>query len=34
MKTKLLFAAGGALVGGALALFIYSGGLYKRDALA
>lgn len=34
MKMRLLFAAGGALVGGALALFIYSGGLYKRDTLA
>ena len=34
MKMRLLFAAGGALAGGALALFIYSGGIYKRDALA
>jgi hypothetical protein len=25
---------GGAVVGGAFALFIYTGGAYKRDALA
>ena len=34
MKIKLLFGLGGAIVGGALAFFIYTGGAYKRDALA
>jgi hypothetical protein len=34
MKIKLLFGLGGAIVGGAVALFIYTGGAYKRDALA
>ena len=34
MKNRLLFGLGGAVVGGAFALFIYTGGAYKRDALA
>lgn len=34
MKNKLLFGLGGAVIGGAFALFIYTGGAYKRDALA
>lgn len=34
MKIKLLFGLGGAIVGGAFAFFIYTGGAYKRDALA
>lgn len=34
MKIKLLFGLGGALAGGALALFYYSGFAGKKDALA
>ena len=34
MKIKLLFGLGGALVGSALALFYYSGCVFKKDVLA
>lgn len=34
MKIKLLFGLGGALAGGALALFYFSGFAGKKDALA
>lgn len=34
MKIKFLAGLGGALVGGALAVFYYSGGAFKRDVLA
>ncbi|HCR1073657.1 TPA: hypothetical protein OMU12_001019 [Enterobacter cloacae] len=33
MKIKFLAGLGGALVGGALAVFYYSGGAFKRDVL-
>ena len=34
MKIKLIFGLSGVLVGGAIALFYYSGGLGKKDVLA
>ncbi|HHK9551243.1 hypothetical protein VB265_05035 [Enterobacter sichuanensis] len=34
MKIKLIFGAGGILVGSALAFFYYSGGVFKKDMLA
>ena len=34
MKIRLLFGLGGAVVGGALALFYYCGAVGKSDVLA